>query len=166
MKGDGVWIDDLDLTHRRKERLTRHADAFGRPDDARKGGVDILGGEIGAVVEFDALTQVKRVRFAVGRDVPAMGQIGDNALTVTWVAADQIVVHGPLGSHVGHCSRLVNVEVGRCAVHSVPQRSSGLGVGFRGLEPKIRPGGIGRLGLCMRELRGEDQAAGGNPERL
>src|SRR4029453_15036267 len=121
MKGDGMRINDLDVMHRRKQRLAWHADALGWPDDAGEGGLHVLSGEVGAVMEFDTLAQVKGVDFAVRRNVPLLGQIGEYRYPVAGITANEVVIHRALRPHVGHRSRLMNIEVGWGAVDRIAE---------------------------------------------
>jgi hypothetical protein len=109
---DGVGVTYVNLAHRRKQRRTRDTHTLRRPDDAGMRGLDVLGGEIGAVVEFHPLAQKERIRFAIRRDLPAMCQVGDNRLpAVQRITSDQIVVHTALRAHIIHGARLMDIKV-------------------------------------------------------
>src|SRR5262249_21241837 len=88
---DGVGVTHVNLAHGRKQRCAGDAHALRRPDDAGIGGLDVLGRESGAVVEFHALTEKKRIGFAIWRDLPTVRQVRDDGLaTVQRIAPDQI----------------------------------------------------------------------------
>jgi hypothetical protein len=138
LKGDRVGIDDLDLADGREQRLPGHADALGGPDDARECGMHIFGREVGSVVEFHPLTQVKRVGLAVGGDVPVRGKIGDDRPAVAGITADEVVIHRPLRTQVGNGPRLVDIEVSRGTMDGIAQGSPGFRLRFRSAQLEHR----------------------------
>src|SRR5437867_2335746 len=101
---------------------------------------------------------MERVLLAVRHDLPALGQVGDDRLTIARVAADQQVVHGRLGTDVGDGAGLVNVEVHGGRVHAVAQRAAALGGGIR-LEARVlRRGELGRRQVPAHDDAGADRA--------
>ena len=50
------------------------------PETPVEGRLDVIRGELGAVVELHALAQVERVGLAVLGDLPAVGEIGNDGL--------------------------------------------------------------------------------------
>ena len=115
-----------DLADRGEQRRAGNDHALGRPRDAIEGGLDVLGGEVGAVVELHALAEVERVLLAVGRDLPLPGQVRDDRLAIARIAAEERVVHRALRTDVGDGARLVDVEVGGRIEHAVAQRPAAL----------------------------------------
>ncbi len=97
----------------------------------------IVGGEIGTIVEFHAITKIKSIGFAVRSDVPFVGQVRDNRLPIAGVTADQIIIHRSLRRHIGDGSRLMHIEMRRGAQDAVTQGASPFGIGLGGLELKL-----------------------------
>src|SRR5256884_2627476 len=118
----------------------RDDDALGRPRDPLVGRLDVVGGQLGAVVELDAVAQVEGVLLAVRRDLPSLGEVGDDRLPVLRMAADERVVHRALGTDVGDGPRLMDVEVSGGAEDAVAQRAAPPGGGI-GAEGGILGGG-------------------------
>src|SRR5262249_53282128 len=101
-KLDSVGITHVDLTHGREQGRAWATEASGGRDEAGGGGFHVFPGEIATVVEFDALTQEKRVGFAIFGNFPTVGQVRDDTLpAVARVAPDQVVVHAALGTNIG-----------------------------------------------------------------
>ena len=171
---DRVLVADVDLAHRAEQRsCAGWTDARRRLDDAVVGGLDVVGGELGAVVELHVLAQVERVGLAVLGDLPAMGEIGDDGLAaVARIAADQIVEHAALASQAVDGARLVHVEMRRPRGDAVAQDAAALGVGLgraqagtwsrrtrSGPEP-ARNRGAGRRPRPSRRRRPSSRSAG------
>src|SRR6516162_3642247 len=96
-----VFVTRIDLADRLKQDTARNADALRRFGDAIKGGLYILGRQLGAVVKLHALAQEKGVGFVVFGNLPAVRQIRDDGLaTVARITPDQIVEHAALGAQV------------------------------------------------------------------
>src|SRR5882672_10109918 len=153
---DRVRIDHDDFAHRREERRARDDHALGRVGDAVVGRLHVLGREIGAVVELDALAQVEGVLLTVGRDLPALREVGNDRLAVLRTAPQQRVVHRALRPDVGHGAGLVDVEVRRRVVHGVAKRAAALGAGIGPDGHVLRRGGAGAA-----QPRAEHDGAGG-----
>ena len=160
---DFVWIDDDDLADGGEQRCARDHDALRRMRDAIVGRLHVVGGEVGAVVELDALAQVERVLLAVRRDLPALREVRDDRLAVLRAAPQQRVVHRALRPDVGHGARLVDVEVRRRVVHGVAKRAAALGGGI-GSDGHILRGHGARRGQ-LRVNEGGAGAAGALQER-
>jgi hypothetical protein len=64
------------LLDRGEQGRARDRDALRRLGDAVEGGLDVLRGELGAVVELHALAQHEGVGLAVLGDLPAVGEVG------------------------------------------------------------------------------------------
>src|SRR6516165_7606549 len=77
---DGVFVARVDLANRLEQDAARNADPGGGLGDAIVGGLHVLRGQLGAVVELHALAQMERVRPAIRGNLPAMRQIRDNRL--------------------------------------------------------------------------------------
>ena len=106
--------------------------------DAVVGGLHVVGGELGAVVELHVLAQVERVGLAVLGDLPAMGEIGDDGLAaVARIAANEIVEHAALAAEAVDRARLVHVEMRRPRGDAVAQHAAALGVGLGRGELKL-----------------------------
>ena len=110
----GVFVGRGDFRHRLEQHAARDRDPLRRLGDAVEGGFHIFGGQLGAVMELHALTQMKRVGLAVLGDFPAMRQVGDDRLAaVARVAPDQIVEHAALRAEIVDRPGLVHVEMRR-----------------------------------------------------
>ena len=132
---DRVLVADVDLIHRGKQDRARDGDAGRRLGDAVVGGLHVVGGEVGAVVELHVLAQEEGVGLAVLGDLPAVGEIGDDCLAaVARIAADEIVEHAALAAEIVDRARLVHVEVRRAACNAVAQNAAALGIGLGRLE--------------------------------
>ena len=119
---DDVRIPHIDLAHGRKQRGARDTYPGGGPDDALVGGLDIFRREHPAIMEGHTLAQQKGVGLLVGRDLPTMREVRDNRLsTVARIAANQVVIHAALGTHVGRRARLMHVKVRWGTQHAVAQ---------------------------------------------
>ena len=131
---DAVGVEGDDVGHRREERRARDDHALRGGGDPLVGRLDVLRREVGAVVELHAAPQVEGVLLTVGRDLPALGEVGNDRLAVPRIAADQVVVHGGLGADVRDGPRLVDVEVGGRGVDAEAQRAAtpGARIGFDG----------------------------------
>ena len=88
---DGVVVDGLDTRYRRDERPA--ARLVLRVEDAIEVVSDILGGEVGAVMELDALAQGQGPALVVFRRFPGGCQIGFELLGLL-VVLQQRVVNG------------------------------------------------------------------------
>src|SRR5207247_704087 len=73
-----VPVARVDLADRLEQDAARDADAFWRLGDAVEGGLDVLGRQLGAVMELDALAQKDGVGFAILRYLPAMREGRDD----------------------------------------------------------------------------------------
>ena len=139
MKSGGRGSDSLNCTvylsgalislDRLEQHAARDADALRRLADAVEGGLHVVRGQLGAVVELHALAQEERVGLAVLGDLPAMRQIGDDGLAaVARIAPDQVVEHAALGAEIVDRAGLVHVEMRRPlgdAVCAARRRASG-----------------------------------------
>src|SRR5262245_1006934 len=112
-------IAHVDRFHRRKQGCPWTAKTLWGKDDAREGGVHIVGSEIGSIVKLHALAQKESIGLAIWRDLPALRQVWNDCLTVHWMTPNQVVIHGALGRHVRHGARLMHVEVCRGAQDAV-----------------------------------------------
>src|SRR5437879_4485276 len=126
---DLVGTEHANLAHGGEERSAWNYDPRRGPDDPGERRLHVLCGEVGPVVKLHAAPQVEGVALAVGCDVPTVGEVGNDRLPVAGVAADQVVVHGPLRPDVGDSARLVNVEMRGRACHAVAEGAAGLGIG-------------------------------------
>ena len=151
---DPVGIEDDDLAHRGEEGSARDHHPLGRPHDPVVGRLDVLGGEVGAVVELDAPSQVEGVPLAVWRDLPALRQVGNDGLSVAGIAPDEGVVHGPLQPDIADGARLMHVEVSGGAVDAEAQGAPALDRGI-GLDGGVLGGG----GVRPRQPPREDGGA-------
>src|SRR5262249_57017381 len=89
--------------------------------------LNILSGELPAIVELHALAQEKSISFFIGRDLPTVRQVGDDALpTVAWVASNQVVIHTALGTHVGCRARLMHIKECWGTQHAVAEHPATL----------------------------------------
>src|SRR5439155_7119463 len=130
---DDVRVTHVDLTDGRKQRRTRDAHPGRRPDDTLVRGLDIVSGELPTIMELHTLAQEKGVGFFIGRDLPTVCQVGDDGLTtVAWVAANQVVIHAALRTHVGCRARLMHVKMRWGTQHAVAEHSAALRGGFGG----------------------------------
>src|SRR5262247_3131407 len=99
----------VDCFHSRKQRRTWTAKTLRRKDDAREGGVHIVGSEISPIVELHALAQKESIGLAIWRDFPTLRQVWNDCLTVHGMTPNQVVVHGALGRHVRYGAGLMHV---------------------------------------------------------
>ena len=100
---DDVGVAHVDLTHGRKQWCAWDTHPGGGPDDTLVRSLDILRRERPAIMEFYTLAQQKGVGLFIGRDLPTVRQVGNDALTtITRVAANQVVIHAALRTHVGY----------------------------------------------------------------
>ena len=128
LEDDRVGVGRLDLLDVLVLRLARGDHARRRIDDALVGGLDVLGGEVGAVVELDALAQLEGVGEAVLGDLPGLGEVAlDLELVVRTRERQQ---RGVLRRHrVHHGERRGGVAVGgrRLGHHGEVERAAALG---------------------------------------
>ena len=150
---DPVRVQHHDVADGGEERRARDDHALGRMRDAVVGGLDVVGGEVGSVVEFHALPEMEGVALPVRRDVVLPGQVRDDGLPILRAAAEQGVVHRALGPDIGHRARLMDVEVGGRIVHGVAKGAAPLG-------RRVGPDGRGRL-LRLRPPAQHGGAEGG-----
>ena len=116
---DGMGIAHVDRFHSRKQGRTWAAKPLRGKDDAREGGVYIVGSEISPIVELHALAQKESIGLAIWCNLPALRQIWNDRLTVHWMTPNQVVIHGSLGCHVRYSAGLMHVEVCRGAQDTV-----------------------------------------------
>ena len=148
---DRVLVAHVDLAHRGEQDRARDGDAGRRLGDAVEGGLDVVGGELGAVVELHVLAQEEGVGLAVLGNLPAVGEVGNDGLAaVARVAADEIVEHAPLGAEIIDGARLVHVEVRRTAGDAVAQNAATFGIGLG--RPELELGAV-ELGGHLRQRK-------------
>src|SRR5262249_50049824 len=86
---NGVFVRRGDLADRAEQNAARNADALWWLADAVERRLDVLGCELGAVMELDAFAQEEGVGLAVLGDLPAVRQVRDDGLAaVARVAPD------------------------------------------------------------------------------
>jgi hypothetical protein len=93
-----VFVARVDLANRLEQDTARNAGPGGGLGDTIVRGLHVLRGQLGAVVELYALTQMERVGLAIRGNLLAMRQIGYNRLgAIVGIAPDQIVEHAGCG---------------------------------------------------------------------
>jgi hypothetical protein len=160
LDGEGVVVDDhelLGLFQRAGGHLEGGEAAHG--DGAVEAPLHVLGGHRRAVVELGVLAQLEGHRLAVGRDLPALGQLGLELVQVVHHAAirqclpaighqpvvDQPAhaIGWPVGAHGVDVQRIGAELVG----HHQHVLGAGLGLGRQG------QGQRGQRHRCCRESR-------------
>src|SRR5260370_6752180 len=145
---DGAWCGQLEfdsvvvarvyLADRPEQRSARDADAGRWFRDAVEGRFYVSRCEIRAVVELDALAQVKRIGLGVPGDFPAMRQIGDDGLaTVARITPNQVVEHAALSADLPDGARLMHIEMRGAIENAVAHHASPLWIALRCRDLKL-----------------------------
>src|SRR5262249_40739486 len=107
-------------------------------DQALESGLDILSGQRSAIVKRHPLTQEKRIGSAVLRNLPTVGQVGDDGLpAVSGVTPDQVITHAALHTYAG--ARLMHIEGRRRAEEPEAKDPAALGMRLGRPQYKLLP---------------------------